>query len=131
MKIIKPTCGQDLRLWMWSELSVFSKGLIAAVPVLLFVLAFAVIPVLRHSIGEYSQIEGTVRSVGNYEVGGGRLRGRTAVIALVTLVDGTVVQASMSNGLQVTAGSKVVVREFPQNFGKPLYGIFSVDQGAR
>jgi hypothetical protein len=107
------------------------QGLIAAVPALLIVAALVVIPGLRHSIGTYSEIEGTVRSVGEYNVGGGALHGRTAVIALVTLSDGRVIHAGISNALQITAGSKVIVREFPQNFGQPLYGIFSVSERAR
>jgi len=131
MNIIRPTRGKDFRLWAWSELSAFTKGLIAAVPVLLIVGVLVVVPELRRPIGTSSEIEGTVRSVGSYGVGGGALHGRTAAIAVVTLSNGKVVQAGIRTGLQVTSGAKVMVRESPQTFGQPLYGIYSVSEAAR
>jgi hypothetical protein len=130
MKIIRPTRGKDFRLWAWYELSAFTKSLLAAVLVLPLV-AVLFIPELRHPIGTYSEMEGVVRSIGSYGVGGGALHGRTAVVAVVTLSNGKVVQAGIRQGLLVASGSKVIVRESPQNFGQPLYGIYSVSEPAR
>jgi len=131
MKIIRPTRGDDFSLWAWSELSVLTKGLIAAVPVLLIVGVLVLVPELRRPIGTSTEIEGIVRSVGSYNIGGGALHGRTAVMAVVTLSNGKVVQAGIRTGLQVSSGAKVVVRESPQTFGQPLYGIYSVSEVAR
>jgi hypothetical protein len=130
MRIIKPTSGDDLRLWAWSEFSGFTKGLIAAVPVAIIVFALVFVPGIRHSEGAFAELHGVVRAVGNYEVGGGNLTGRIAVLATVTLSDGRVVQTVIRKGLQVNAGADVVVREYPQNFGQPIYAIYEIGNRA-
>jgi hypothetical protein len=131
MNIIRPTSGKDMRLWTWSEFSTFTKSITLAIPLLLIVLVLFVMPFLRHTTGAYIEIDGTVQAVGNYETGGSGLHGRMGIIASVTLSDGKVVQAGVRDGLQITPGSKVTVREFPQNIGQPAYDIFSVSQQAR
>ena len=77
-------------------------------------------------MGPYAELHGVVNAVGNYDLGGGSLDGRTAVVATVTLSDGRTVQAGTLRGVQVSAGEEVVVREQPQNFGPPVYGIYKV-----
>jgi len=86
---------------------------------------------LRHSSGESNDVEGIVRSFGMYETGGSALSGRGAVIATVVLPDGRVVRAGTKPGVFLEPGAKVKVREFPQNFGQPLYGVVSVEAGAK
>jgi len=128
MRIIKPSRGDDFRLWVWSELPLVTKGLIASIPIAIIVLVLVVLPGLRHSEGPYTELHGVVRAVGNFDNGGGNLTGRNAVLATVTLSDGRTVQAGIRSGLQVSAGADVVVREYPQNFGQPLYAIFDKAQ---
>jgi hypothetical protein len=131
MKTIRPTRGKDMLLWTWSEFSTFTKSIILAIPLLLIVFVLFAMPMLQHATGPYVEIDGTVRSVGNYETGGSGLHGRIGIIASVTLSDGNVVQAGIRDGLQITPGSKVTVREYPSNFGQPTYDVFSVSQQAR
>jgi hypothetical protein len=83
----------------------------------------ATIQTFRRSNGPYREIDGVIESFGVVPTRGWNLRGANLVIASVRLANGNLVSAYVTIGTPLPSGSRVLLREYPQNFGQPEYSV--------